>query len=88
MNMYCTRRHTKLTKFTEQAWEKNSSNGFIKELLADREAIIIELRERINLFTDEYKDAVTSDFIYDEDYSELQSDSVRMFYNRLKYIKL
>jgi len=55
--------YLKLTKLTEQTREKNSSAGFIKELLADHEAIIIELRERVSLFMDEYKDAGTSDFI-------------------------
>jgi starvation-inducible DNA-binding protein len=52
-----------LTKLTEQSREKNSSGGFIKELLADHEAIILELRERITLFMEEYKDAGSSDFI-------------------------
>jgi len=55
--------YLKLTKLTEQSREKNSGIGFVKELLADHEAIIIELRERISLFMDEYKDAGTSDFI-------------------------
>ena len=55
--------YLKLTKLTEQSREKNSSAGFIKELLTDHEAIIFELRERINIFMDEYKDAGTSDFI-------------------------
>ena len=55
--------YLKLTKLTEQSREKNSSAGFIKELLTDHEAIIFELRERNNIFMDEYKDAGTSDFI-------------------------
>ena len=41
------KQYLKLTKLTEQSREKNSSAGFIKELLADHEAIILELRERI-----------------------------------------
>jgi starvation-inducible DNA-binding protein len=53
----------KLTRLTEQLREKNSSTGFIKELLADHEAIIMELRGRIDLFATEYKDAGSSDFV-------------------------
>jgi starvation-inducible DNA-binding protein len=37
--------------------------GFIKSLLADHETIIIHLRENINRYADEWKDAGTSDFI-------------------------
>ena len=43
--------------------QKNDSLGFIKELLADHENIIIKLRENINRFADEYNDSGTSDFI-------------------------
>lgn len=57
------REFLKLTKLTEQARESNTSAGFIKELLADHEAVIIQLRESINLFMNDYKDAGTSDFI-------------------------
>src|SRR5476649_1039265 len=34
-----------LTHFTEILHQKNDSNGFIKELLADHESLIIHLRE-------------------------------------------
>jgi starvation-inducible DNA-binding protein len=53
----------KLTKLTEATREANDSTGFMKELLADHEAIIIRLREYINIFAVDLKDAGTSDFI-------------------------
>lgn len=52
-----------LTRLTEQSREVNSSEGFIKILLADHESIIIHLRENINRFANEYHDLGTSDFI-------------------------
>jgi len=52
-----------LTHLTEKMGEKNNSQGFINELLADHESIIILLRENINCFAGELKDAGTSDFI-------------------------
>jgi len=52
-----------LTHLTEKFTEKNNSTGFIKTLLADHESIIIHLRENINYFANELKDAGTSDFI-------------------------
>ena len=52
-----------LTHLTEQLAERNDSQGFIKELLTDHENIIIFLRENINKFAGEYKDAGTSDYI-------------------------
>ncbi|HEY9048893.1 MAG TPA: DNA starvation/stationary phase protection protein [Ohtaekwangia sp.] len=52
-----------LTKLTEESRSKNDSNGFIKELLADHETVIIHLRENINRFANEFQDAGTSDFI-------------------------
>lgn len=55
--------YLKLTHLTEQSREKNSSLGFIKDLLADHEAIIIQLRSRIDVFVAKYKDAGSSDFI-------------------------
>ena len=48
---------------TEQMREKNDSAGFIRELLADHETIIIAMRENIDRFANEFKDAGTSDFI-------------------------
>jgi starvation-inducible DNA-binding protein len=52
-----------LTRITEQTREKNDSAGFIRELLADHETIIVAMRENIDRFANEYKDAGTSDFV-------------------------
>jgi starvation-inducible DNA-binding protein len=51
------------THLTEQSGEKNDSQGFIKELLEDHEAIIIFLRENIRKVADEWNDQGTADFI-------------------------
>lgn len=55
--------YLELTHLTEQAREKNDSAGFINELLGDHEGLITRLRENIDLFASELKDAGTSDFI-------------------------
>src|SRR5436190_14931933 len=52
-----------LTHLSEEARSKNDAAGFITELLADHEAIIIHLRENINRFANEWGDLGTSDFI-------------------------
>ncbi|MFT3935944.1 MAG: DNA starvation/stationary phase protection protein [Chitinophagaceae bacterium] len=52
-----------LTHLTEKSRAKNDSEGFITELLADHEAVIIYIRENINRFANELGDAGTSDFI-------------------------
>ena len=52
-----------LTSLSEASRAKNDSNGFIKEMVADHEAIIIRLRENINRFANEFNDLGTSDFI-------------------------
>ncbi len=52
-----------LTHLTEQSRSKNDAEGFIKELLADHESIIIHLRENIDQFADKFGDSGTSDFI-------------------------
>jgi starvation-inducible DNA-binding protein len=52
-----------LTHLTEQSRQKNNSAGFITELLADHESIIIHMREKINYLANELNDAGTSDFI-------------------------
>lgn len=52
-----------LTNLTEQSHETNGSSGFIKELLADHETIIINLRENINRIANDFSDFGTSDFI-------------------------
>jgi len=57
------RQFLELTHLTEQARIKNDSAGFIRELLADHESIIIYLRENVSRLADEFKDYGTSDFI-------------------------
>jgi starvation-inducible DNA-binding protein len=52
-----------LTHLSEKKAAKNDSATFIKELLADHEAIIKFIRENINPFADDYKDFGSSDFI-------------------------
>jgi starvation-inducible DNA-binding protein len=52
-----------LTHLSEQSREKNDSAGFMKELLADHESIVIHMRENINYLANELNDAGTSDFI-------------------------
>lgn len=52
-----------LTHLTESSRAANDSAGFIRELLADHESIIVFLRENINRFANELHDAGTSDFI-------------------------
>jgi len=52
-----------LTHLTEATNNKNSSLGFIKELVADHESIIVFIRENITPFADDYKDLGTSDYI-------------------------
>lgn len=52
-----------LTSLSEQSRSKNNSHGFIQELLRDHEAVIMNLRSRINQFANEYHDAGTSDFV-------------------------
>ena len=52
-----------LTHLTEKTREKNDSKGFINELLASHESIIIRLRERIHQIEIEFHDSGTSDFI-------------------------
>jgi starvation-inducible DNA-binding protein len=51
------------THLSEDTRAKNDSAGFIKSLLGDHETIIIHLRENIERFDEEWKDAGTSDFI-------------------------
>ena len=51
------------THLSEESRSKNDSAGFMKSLLGDHETIIIHLRENINRFAEEWKDAGTSDFI-------------------------
>jgi len=55
--------YIELTHLTQDTRQPNTSEGFIKSLLGDHEAVIIHLRENIDYFTDELKDAGTADFI-------------------------
>jgi starvation-inducible DNA-binding protein len=57
------KQYLQLTHLSEQSGEKNDSGGYIKELLADHQTIIIHLRENINRFANEFHDAGTSDFV-------------------------
>ena len=52
-----------LTHLTEMSNNKNDSQGFITELVADHETIIMKLKENINPFAEKYADASTADFI-------------------------
>lgn len=52
-----------LTQLTEMHYQKNDSQGFIKELLSDLESIIIYIREQLDLVSDKHDDAGTEDFL-------------------------
>ncbi|MCJ8208373.1 DNA starvation/stationary phase protection protein [Mucilaginibacter sp. RS28] len=52
-----------LTHLSEVLHEKNDGTGFVTELLNDHESIIMKLREQVNYFANELKDAGTSDFV-------------------------
>ncbi|SFO34029.1 starvation-inducible DNA-binding protein [Chitinophaga sp. YR627] len=52
-----------LTHLTEKSRSANDGAGFISELLADHESIIIHLRENVNRFANEWHDLGTSDYI-------------------------
>src|ERR1035437_1586628 len=55
--------YLKLTQLNEKSIEGNDSLVYIKELLSDHEAVIIELRENITRFSDKFQDLGSSDFI-------------------------
>jgi starvation-inducible DNA-binding protein len=55
--------YLQLTHLSEMTRENNDSLGYIKELLQDHEAIVMQLRGNINRFATEWQDAGTSDFI-------------------------
>lgn len=52
-----------LTHLTEQSREKNDAAGYIRELLADHESILIHLRENIEQYAQNLRDAGSSDYI-------------------------
>ncbi|MDP4239192.1 MAG: DNA starvation/stationary phase protection protein [Bacteroidota bacterium] len=53
----------KLTQLNEKSREENDSLSFIKDLLEDHESVIIELRENINRFANDWHDVGSCDFI-------------------------
>ena len=55
--------YLKLTQLNEESRENNDSLSFIKDLISDHEAVIIELRENINRFANDFHDMGNSDFI-------------------------
>ena len=52
-----------LTQLTEQTRSDNDSESFIKELLIDHEALIINIRAKLYTIAIDNFDAVTSDFL-------------------------
>jgi len=52
-----------LTHLTEQSREKNDSTGYIRELLADHESILMHLRGNIDNYAGVQRDAGSSDYI-------------------------
>lgn len=52
-----------LTHLMERTREKNDSRGFITELLADHESMIIILRKHIKSFGSQFHDVGNADFI-------------------------
>ncbi|MDQ0594288.1 starvation-inducible DNA-binding protein [Chryseobacterium ginsenosidimutans] len=57
------REYLSLTHLSESHLESNDSLTYMKELLSDHESIIIHLRENIENFAVEFRDAGTSDYI-------------------------
>ena len=57
------REYLSLTHLSESHLESNDSLTYMKELLSDHESILIHLRENVENFAVEFKDAGTSDYI-------------------------
>jgi len=55
--------YLKLTQLNEDSRENNDSISYIKDLNEDHEAVIIELRENIHRFANDFHDMGSSDFI-------------------------
>lgn len=55
--------YLQLTHLSEATAEKNDSQAYIRQLLADHESIMIHLRENINRYAATLKDLGTSDYI-------------------------
>jgi len=54
-----------LSHLMEQTRERNDSRGYIRDLLADHETIILHIRENIGRYANEWHDQGSSDFITD-----------------------
>ena len=52
-----------LTQLTEMNRDRNDGHGFIVELLADHESIVMKLREYAHSFAHSFHDAGSSDFV-------------------------
>lgn len=52
-----------LTHLTEKLENSNNSQGYVKELLADHESIIMFLRGNITSFAEKYQDMGSSDYL-------------------------
>jgi starvation-inducible DNA-binding protein len=57
------REFLQLTHLSEASREANDSAGYVRELLADHESILMHLRGNIGSFADTLRDAGTSDYI-------------------------
>jgi starvation-inducible DNA-binding protein len=55
--------YSELTQIKESPGKYPSQKEMIKELLADHETIIVQLRKNIDEISDKYKDAGTADFL-------------------------
>lgn len=52
-----------LTQLTEMRYNKTDSQGYIKELLSDIEAVIVYIREQLDAVSEKHDDAGTEDFL-------------------------
>lgn len=57
------REYLELTHLSESPVPSNDSLSYIRELLSDHDSIIIHLRENVENFAVEFRDAGTSDYI-------------------------
>jgi len=55
--------YLELSQLDEMRYSKNDSQGFIKELLGDYEAIISFIREQLDTVAEQHNDAGTEDFL-------------------------
>ncbi|NUY79636.1 DNA starvation/stationary phase protection protein [Flavobacterium sp. MAH-1] len=52
-----------LTHLTERIYQENNGEGFMRELLADHETVVIKLRELVDFFSGKLHDQGSADFI-------------------------